>query len=160
MDVKIKDRGRAMNSKLDELKDGEPADFEAMARNRDYYEMQQIFLAEYDKLIREGLNCDWPHSELEMEMTYTQTNEPYIQQERRITEHGKYMTLERPGAEIYSGRLAKVLAYDVFRTVKILWEEEKFTAVKGRPELIVCEGKLVSYTRSEVAYGWYAQIYH
>ena len=154
MDVEIKDRGESMSTRLDEFKDGEPADFKAMARNRDYYEMQQIFLAEYNKLIREGQNCDWP-----TEVIYTQYNEPHIHQAHRITEHGNYVAFEKPSSHIYSDELAKVLAYDAFRAIKILWEEKKFMAVKGKPKLMVREGEFFRDFCRKVTYAWYAEIY-
>ena len=159
MDVKITDRGKGMSTRLDEFKDGEPADFKAMARNRDYYEMQQIFLAEYDRLIREGQDCDWPHEDILTKLQYSQYSDSFSVNERTITEHGNYVISERPCMDIYSDRLAKVLAYDAFRAIKILWEEKKFMAVKGKPKLMVREGEFFRDFCRKVTYAWYAEIY-
>ena len=148
----VEDKG--MSTKLDKFEDGESVSFKTMVRNRDCYEMQQIFLAEYDKLIREGQNCDWP-----TEVIYTQYNEPHIHQAHRITEHGNCVTFEKPSSHIYSDELAKVLAYDAFRAIKILWEEKKFMAVKGKPKLMVREGEFFRDFCRKVTYAWYAEIY-
>ena len=136
--------------KLDELKDGPWRKWQGigtMEKDCKCYKAQQIFLTEYDGLIEEGQNCDWPH----VDMNWSN---------RTLTEHGNYIVLKEPRGPEDGGywcitpdivaSVAKMLAYDAFNAFKILWKEGKLIAVKGKPGLRIY---------SERNYAWYAQIY-
>ena len=139
MDVEIKDKEKRMDTKLNEFKNGVPADVSAIARDRDNYDIRKQFLREYNTLILNDSDCNWDHTEPESGG-------------KTPVELGNFITVR---AGFYSGwQIAEWLAYDAFKSFKTLRKEGKLTAVKSKPEL-----KIGDIKDDMVSYAWYAEIY-
>jgi len=163
MDVEIKDRGRAMSSKLDEFEDGEPMDERQFARlkeaaarhssanDSDGKDASQVFLAEYSRLISEVEGGDWLHAEKVMTTHYSSRDDSYLQREAMWSEHGNFIVIKGDTDRAW---IAKLMAYDAFANLQVLKRGGKLTAVKGMPKFIV-KRRL----DGTVSCAWYAEVY-
>jgi len=146
----------AMGSRLDEFKDGEPMTEEQFTRleeaaARHGVDVNQVFLAEYLRLISEVVGCGWPHAERVMTTHYSSRTDSYSHCEATWSEHRNFIVVK---GDVDQARMAKLMAYDAFENLQVLRRNGKLTAVRGMPKFIV-----MRRVDGKISCAWYAQIY-